>query len=98
MFPILADITPQDCGMIIATIVGVLGGGAGVYQAGKAKALRIEPQPLEVRDAEQHYVTAEKHDQDIKRLYDLYYANTEKLNQLIGLVQGIRDTLARLEK
>lgn len=83
--------------MIIATIVGVLGGGAGVYQAGKAKAMRIEPTPLEVRDAEAHYVTEAKHDADIKRLYDLYYSNTEKLNQLIGLVQGIRDTIQNLK-
>ena len=93
-FTVLADVSPQDVGGIIVAIIGVLGGGTGLYQAGKAKAMRIEPQPLRVTKPEDEaYITRREHDADMKRLYDLYYAQGEKLNQLIGLVQGIRDTL-----
>ena len=94
LYPILADISPQDVGGIIVAIIAALGGGTGLYQAGKAKAMRIEPQPLRVTKPEDEaYITRREHDEDMKRLYDLYYSQGEKLNQLIGLVQGIRDTL-----
>lgn len=96
LLPILADISPQDVGGIIVAIIGAIGGGTGLYQAGKAKAMRIEPQPLRVTKPEDEaYITRREHDDDMKRLYDLYYNQGEKLNQLIGLVQGIRDDLNR---
>lgn len=96
LIPILADISPQDVGGIIVAIIGAIGGGTGLYQAGKAKAMRIEPQPLRVTKPEDEaYITRREHDDDMKRLYDLYYKQGEKLNQLIGLVQGIRDDLNR---
>ena len=94
MAPLLADISPQDVGGIIVAIIAALGGGTGLYQAGKAKAMRIEPQPLRVTKPEDEtYITRKEHDADIKRLYDLHYKQSEQLNQLIGLVTGIRNTL-----
>lgn len=87
------SIPAATVGVIIAAVLGGLG-----FTAGRKSAVKIEPSPLEVRDANAHFVTEAKHDADIKRLYDLYYSNTEKLNQLIGLVQGIRDTIQNLKQ
>lgn len=86
------SIPAATVGVIIAAVLGGLG-----FTAGRKSAVKIEPTPLEVRDANAHFVTEAKHDADIKRLYDLYYSNTEKLNQLIGLVQAIRDTIQNLK-
>lgn len=79
--------------MIIATIVAALGGGTGLYAAGRAKSVKVEPQPLEVRNADARFVTAAEHKADLERVYDKVDKNTEALNQLVGLVQGIRDLL-----
>lgn len=87
------SIPAATVGVIIAAVLGGLG-----FTAGRKSAVKIEPTPLEVRDANAHFVTEAKHDADIKRLYDLYYSNTEKLNQLIGLVQGIRDTIQNIKQ
>ncbi|MCH5285262.1 MAG: hypothetical protein J1E42_06645 [Akkermansiaceae bacterium] len=94
MAPLLADISPQDVGGIIVAIIAALGGGTGLYQAGKAKAMRIEPQPLRVTKPEDEaYITRREYNEDIKRLYDLYHEQTTQLNQLIGLVSGINKFL-----
>ena len=75
-----------------AIVAGALGGG---YMYGRKHTVAVEPQPLEVRNADIHYVTKQEHDADMKRLYDLYYDTSNKLSELIGLVQGIRDTITK---
>lgn len=79
---------------LIAILTGV-GAAGGGYMYGRKHTVAVEPQPLEVRDADQHYVTRKQHDDDMKRLYDLYYDTSNKLSELIGLVQGIRDTITK---
>ena len=75
-----------------AIVAGALGGG---YMYGRKHTVAVDPQPLEVRNADLHYVTKQEHDADMKRLYDLYYETSNKLSELIGLVQGIRDAMDR---
>ena len=75
-----------------AIVAGALGGG---YMYGRKHVVAVEPQPLQVRNADLHYVTKQEHDADMKRLYDLYYETSNKLSELIGLVQGIRDAMDR---
>lgn len=77
--------------LAIITGIGAAGGG---YMYGRKHKVEVEPQPLQVRNADTHYVTREEHDTDMKRLYDLYYDTSNKLSELIGLVQGIRDAMS----
>ena len=79
---------------LIAILTGV-GAAGGGYMYGRKHTVAVEPQPLEVRNADLHYITKQDHDADIKRLYDLYYETSNKLSELIGLVQGIRDAMDR---
>lgn len=78
-------LSPAVVGSIIGSVViALVGGGYGIVQ--KAKALRVEPQPLEVKSADNHYVTRKELDSELRRLYDLQNDNTQKLNQIIGML------------
>lgn len=90
-----SGISPEIVGTIIAAVVVGLGGaGYGVVQRQRAE-MRIGNDPLNVRNADSHYVTREQHDRDITRLYDQLGETSAKLNQIIGLVQGIRDAMTQ---
>lgn len=76
MAPVVADISPQDVGIIIASLISAGGIGVGCYQSGKAKAMRIEPQPLEVKP---HPDYATK--QDMKRLEERQSAFEKEMRE-----------------
>lgn len=90
--PAAADTAPGISPYIVGTIIAGALGGTG-YLAGRKHTVSVDPQPLAVRNADTHYVTREEHDADLKRVYDLHYDTSNKLSELIGLVQGIRDTI-----
>ena len=83
--PILADISAEDVGKIIATIVA--GGGIcyGSYFAGKSKAVNIQPQPLEVTASE-----------DLNKVYDKINKTSEQLASNTGTLNQINSTLNQL--
>lgn len=125
--------------MIIVTIITSCGAtGVVSYTRGKSAGVTLENNPLTVKDADAHYVTAKQHADDIKRIvdkmdenkkdaadsikrvedkmeenkkdaakqhtediqrvYDKMDENSAKINQIVGLVQGIRDTLQNLKQ
>ena len=94
MQPAESDNITLSPAALIAILTGV-GAAGGGYMYGRKHTVAVEPQPLEVRNADIHYVTKQEHDADMKRLYDLYYETSNKLSELIGLVQGIRDAMDR---
>lgn len=98
------SIPAATVGAIIVAVVGGLG-----FVGGRKSAVKIEPSPLEVRDADKHYVTQDELKDELRRVYDKIEKNdkdlTEKieenskvLNQIVGMVQGIRDTLNQQKK
>ena len=100
--PILAEISAQDVGQIIATIVA--GGGIcyGSYFAGKSKAVNIQPQPLEVT-ASKEYATREELEQlrddiseDLNKVYDKINKTSEQLASNTGTLNQINSTLNQL--
>ncbi len=102
LIPLLADISAEDVGKIIATIVA--GGGIcyGSYFAGKSKAVNIQPQPLEVSAAKQ-YATKQELDElreelkdDIGKLYKKLNSTSEQLAQNTGTLNQINNTLTQL--
>lgn len=79
-------IDPAAVGTIItALILGLGGAGYGVTQRIKRET-RITPQPLEVKNADTHYVTREEHREDIERINRTLTENAKQLNQLTGTV------------
>lgn len=98
------SIPAATVGVIIAAVVGGLG-----FVGGRKSAVHISPSPLEVRDADKHYVTHGELKDELRRVYDKIDKNdkdlTEKiednskvLNQIVGIVQGIRDSLNQPKK
>ena len=100
--PILAEISAQDVGQIIVTLIS--GGciGAGAYMTGKAKAVHIQPQPLEVT-ASKEYATREELEQlrediseDLNKVYDKLNKTSEQLASNTGTLNQINSTLNQL--
>ena len=98
----LADISAEDVGKIIATIIA--GGGIcyGSYFAGKSKAVNIQPQPLEVTASKQ-YATREELEElrdelrsDINKIYDKVNKTSEMLASNSGTLHQINSTLSQL--
>lgn len=98
------SIPAATVGAIIVAVVGGLG-----FVGGRKSAVKIEPSPLEVRDADKHYVTQDQLNAELRRIYDKIEKNdkglndkidenSKALNQLVGIVQGIRDTLMAQKK
>ena len=68
IIPLLADISPEDVGKIIITIIGVAGGGYGVFALGKHKSVKVDPQPLDVRTLSPYATRDEL--RDLERKHD----------------------------
>ena len=102
LIPLLADISAEDVGKIISYILGCGGLGGGAYLLGKAKAVHIQPQPLEVSAAKQ-YATKQELDElreeikdDIGKLYKKLNSTSEQLAQNTGTLNQINNTLTQL--
>ena len=89
-------------GQIIITLVS--GGciGTATYYAGKAKAVHIQPQPLEVTASKQ-YATKEELEElrdelrrDINKIYDKVNKTSEMLASNSGTLHQINSTLSQL--
>lgn len=100
--PILADISAADVGQIIVTILAGGGIGTSCYMAGKAKAVNIQPQPLEVTASKQ-YATKEELEElrdelrdDINKIYDKVNKTSEMLASNSGTLHQINSTLSQL--
>lgn len=88
----MSALEPDGVGQYAISAISGGAIGAGVT---RLCTMRIKPDPLNVRNADSHYVTREQHDRDITRLYDQLGETSAKLNQIIGLVQGIRDAMTQ---
>ncbi len=96
--PILADISAEDVGKIIAALVGC----GGSYLLGKSKAVNIQPQPLEVTPSKE-YATREELEQlrddisdDLNKVYDKINKTSEQLASNTGTLNQINSTLNQL--
>lgn len=96
-----SSIDASTVGVIIASVVVSLGAGAGGVAIGRRT--HISNSPLDCREVKD-MISREEHDKDIREMREILRASEAKahqrmddiaqsLNRLIGLVEGIRDTL-----
>lgn len=97
LLPLLADISAQDVGQIIVTLV--TGGciGAGAYMTGKAKAVHIQPQPLEVT-ATKEYVTRQEMRDELGKLSTRIDLVTTSSARIEGKIDQIAITQQQILK
>ncbi len=79
MLTLLADISPQDVGQIILTLMAAGGGGYSLFSLGKSRAVKVEPQPLEVQETKP-YATRE----ELNALRDKVHHDLGKITSQIG--------------
>ncbi len=97
LLPLLADISAQDVGQIIVTLV--TGGciGAGAYMTGKAKAVHIQPQPLEVT-ATKEFVTRQEMREEVNKLSQRIDLVTTSSARIEGKIDQIAITQQQILK
>ena len=97
LLPLLADISAQDVGQIIVTLV--TGGciGAGAYMTGKAKAIHIQPQPLEVT-ATKEFVTRQEMREEVNKLSQRIDLVTTSSARIEGKIDQIAITQQQILK
>ena len=97
ILPLLADISAQDVGQIIVTLV--TGGciGAGAYMTGKAKAVHIQPQPLEVT-ATKEFVTRQEMREEVNKLSQRIDLVTTSSARIEGKIDQIAITQQQILK
>lgn len=97
ILPLLADISAEDVGKIIATLVA--GGGIcyGSYFAGKSKAVNIQPQPLEVT-ATKEFVTRQEMREEVNKLSQRIDLVTTSSARIEGKIDQIAITQQQILK
>ena len=97
LLPLLADISAQDVGQIIVTLV--TGGciGAGAYMTGKATAIHIQPQPLEVT-ATKEFVTRQEMREEVNKLSQRIDLVTTSSARIEGKIDQIAITQQQILK
>lgn len=93
--PIVADISPQDVGQIIISVLGGAGILGTTYMVGKSKAVSINPQPLEVKQSGEPVTRGElekreeKLGQDIRNITSRIDAIAENSAEMRGKMDAM---------
>lgn len=97
LLPLLADISAQDVGQIIAALLACGGVSTSFYYAGKAKAVHIQPQPLEVT-ATKEFVTRQEMREELGKLSQRIDMVTTSSARIEGKIDQIAITQQQILK
>lgn len=97
LLSMLADITPQDAGMLIATI---LGSGACGYGFHKIKSVSVGPQPFITQRLKEYATKKELDDlrQECKTELRAIDARVDTITPMMGEIKGKLDGLEKTNR
>ncbi len=96
MLNLLASISPEDVGQIIATLIGAGVVSGGVAMTVKAKPVKVEPQPLVIDKVEKFATKAELHKvaEELGDDLDRLDKRIDQITPTLGELKGKLDSVA----